>query len=115
MTHSPAPRDRATTDFPAGARNLASAVIPIVCSLFLAAPAAAQQEWRHHGGDLAETRYSPLDRIDAGNVDGLGIAWSWEIPKTDGGRTRTASYPLSSSRHTICPPTIVITAFPVSS
>ena len=82
MTHWPAPRGRATTDVPAGARNLASAVIPIVCSLFLAAPAAAQQEWRHHGGDLAETRYSPLDRIDAGNVDGLEIAWSWEIPKT---------------------------------
>ncbi len=82
MTNSPAPCDCAAPDFPAGARYLASAVIPIVCSLFFAAPAAAQQEWRHHGGNPAETRYSPLDQIDAGNVAGLAVAWSWEIPKT---------------------------------
>ena len=50
-----------------------------------AAPAAAQNgapdgEWRTYGGDLGNTRYSALDRIDAGNFSDLEIAWRF---KTD--------------------------------
>ena len=44
--------------------------------------------WPHHGRDAAETRHSPLDQINAGNVDRLGLAWRWEIPKT-GARLET--------------------------
>ena len=45
-------------------------------------PAAAQPgtsggEWRYYGGDLAGTKYSPLDQIDRDNVDQLDIAWRW--------------------------------------
>ena len=43
-----------------------------------AGPAAAQTaggEWRSYGGDAANTRYSPLDRITAGNFDDLEVAW----------------------------------------
>ena len=55
----------------------------------LALPAAAQHaDWLQHGRDAAETRYSPLDDIDTENVDRLGLAWSWEIPKT-GARLET--------------------------
>ena len=32
-------------------------------------------EWRTYGGDLASTRYSPLDQINAGNFDKLEVAW----------------------------------------
>ena len=34
-------------------------------------------EWATYGADLASTRYSPLDQINAQNVGGLEIAWRW--------------------------------------
>ncbi|MDP6579279.1 MAG: PQQ-binding-like beta-propeller repeat protein [Vicinamibacterales bacterium] len=42
--------------------------------------AAAQQgaqdgEWRHYGGDEANTRYSPLDQINADNFNELELVW----------------------------------------
>ena len=36
-------------------------------------------DWLNHGLDYAETRYSPLDQINAENVDRLGLAWSLEL------------------------------------
>ena len=48
---------------------------------FAAAPAAGPDtEWRHYANDLASTRYSPLDQINADNFGDLEIAWSF---KTD--------------------------------
>jgi quinohemoprotein ethanol dehydrogenase len=35
-------------------------------------------EWRMHGRDYAETRFSPLDQIDVGNVADLGVAWTFD-------------------------------------
>src|SRR5688572_6320275 len=48
-------------------------------------PAAAQSrglpgEWRSYGADLANTRYSPLDQINASNFKSLEVAWRF---KTD--------------------------------
>jgi len=48
-------------------------------------PAAAQTgaaggEWRTYGGDLGNTRFSPLDQINAGNFNKLEVAWRF---KTD--------------------------------
>src|SRR6516165_8762901 len=48
-------------------------------------PAAAQTgaaggEWRTYGGDLGNTRYSPLDQVNAENFNKLEIAWRF---KTD--------------------------------
>ena len=43
-----------------------------------ASPAAAQTdggEWRSYGGDVANTRYAPLDGIDADNFNDLEVAW----------------------------------------
>lgn len=34
----------------------------------LAQPGAADGEWRHYGGDLFSSKYSPLDQIDAENI-----------------------------------------------
>lgn len=33
--------------------------------------------WEHMNADLASTRYSPLDQINANNVKDLQIAWRW--------------------------------------
>jgi len=40
----------------------------------------ADHEWRTYGGDLASTRYSPLDQIESSNFNALEIAWQF---KTD--------------------------------
>ena len=40
--------------------------------------APASGEWRTYGGDLANTKYSPLDQINAGNFSTLKIAWRWQ-------------------------------------
>lgn len=42
---------------------------------------ASTAEWRDHGRDLAETRYSPLSQIDRDNVASLSPAWSYSVPK----------------------------------
>ena len=34
-------------------------------------------EWRSYAGDIAGTKYSPLDQIDAENFSDLEIAWEW--------------------------------------
>ncbi|MDG2090300.1 MAG: PQQ-binding-like beta-propeller repeat protein [Gammaproteobacteria bacterium] len=45
--------------------------------------------WTHLGGDEASTRYSPLEQINADNVESLEVAWMFDIgpfgpfPETD--------------------------------
>ena len=39
---------------------------------------AAGGEWRTYGGDLASTRYAPLDQINAGNFNKLEVAWRFQ-------------------------------------
>ncbi|MCY4508647.1 MAG: hypothetical protein OXG35_17070, partial [Acidobacteria bacterium] len=34
-------------------------------------------EWRSYAGDVAGTKYSPLDQVDAGNFEQLEVAWEW--------------------------------------
>jgi quinoprotein glucose dehydrogenase len=58
---------------------------PFVFLLCATMPARAQSgtkngEWRTYGGDLASTRYSPLDQINAENFNKLAVAWRF---KTD--------------------------------
>lgn len=70
---------------------LPSAGAPAVAGAPSQAPGVrlpADADWPRHGFDDAETRHSPLAQIDAGNVHRLGVAWSWEIPKT-GARLET--------------------------
>ena len=46
----------------------------------LAASADGDTEWRHYANDLANTRYAPLDQINASNFNTLEVAWRF---KTD--------------------------------
>jgi len=61
--------------------------VGMICAgpLFLEMNARAQSgakngEWRTYGGDLASTRYAPLDQINAENFGKLEVAWRF---KTD--------------------------------
>lgn len=45
-----------------------------------ARPATARGEWPTYGGDLASSKYSPLDQIDRDNFARLGIAWRSKSP-----------------------------------
>jgi quinoprotein glucose dehydrogenase len=45
-----------------------------------AALSSARRGWWAYAGDNRATRYSPLDRIDRGNVSGLRVAWQWSSP-----------------------------------
>ena len=38
-------------------------------------PATATGEWPTYGGDLASTKYSPLDQITPANFATLKVAW----------------------------------------
>jgi quinoprotein glucose dehydrogenase len=42
---------------------------------FAQGPKPADTEWRHYAADLANTRYSPLDQINAANFNSLEVAW----------------------------------------
>jgi quinoprotein glucose dehydrogenase len=58
---------------------------PALFLLCACLPARAQSgtkngEWRTYGGDLASTRYAPLDQINADNFNKLAVAWRF---KTD--------------------------------
>ena len=53
-----------------------------------AAPARPDVEWRTYGSDLASTRYSTLDQINATNFNTLQVAWRF---RTDSLGPRTES------------------------
>ncbi len=38
-------------------------------------PGTTGGNWRSYGGDIANTRYSPLSQIDASNFSKLQVAW----------------------------------------
>src|SRR5690606_29540356 len=38
-------------------------------------------EWAANGGDHSEQRHSPLDQINASNVQQLGVDWSAQLPE----------------------------------
>ena len=59
--------------------------VVVAATLLLVGGVAAQQqsaatngEWRRIGGDGGNTRYSPLDQINATNVKNLKVAWTWK-------------------------------------
>ena len=59
-------------------------VIAVLALSFVALDASAQHgapqagEWRTYGGDLGNTRYSPLEQIDATNFNKLEVAWRFK-------------------------------------
>src|SRR6202045_2580379 len=65
-------------------RGVRSHVALPVCAVTLATITASGQsgarngEWRSYAGDLGNTRYSPLDQINAGNFGKLELAWRFK-------------------------------------
>ncbi len=49
------------------------------CQWMGAQGAAPDGEWRAHGRDLTEQRFSPLDEITQQNISQLGLAWSYDF------------------------------------
>jgi quinohemoprotein ethanol dehydrogenase len=48
------------------------------------ANARGTRDWPSHGLDYAETRYSRLGQVNAGNVGQLGLVWSYNLESTRG-------------------------------
>jgi quinoprotein glucose dehydrogenase len=60
-------------------RRFALTILVLACVGTLSAQRGAiNGEWRTWGGDLAATRYAPLDQIDASNFNKLQIAWRFK-------------------------------------
>ena len=58
---------------------LALAGLLVWATLPVAGQAGAKNgEWTTYGGDLANTRYAPLDQINANNFNKLEVAWRFK-------------------------------------
>ena len=44
-------------------------------------------DWMSHGRTYSEQRYSPLDKVNSGNVKDLGLAWNFELSTNRGVET----------------------------
>ncbi len=58
-------------------------ILPVACFLISVAQVPAQTgakngEWRSYGADTGNTRYSPLDQINADNFSKLELAWRFK-------------------------------------
>ena len=56
-------------------RTLLTVGMVVGLPLAVAAQGTEDGEWRSYGGDIANTRYSPLDQITAENFGDLEVAW----------------------------------------
>jgi PQQ-dependent dehydrogenase (methanol/ethanol family) len=54
--------------------------------------ARSKEDWLSYNRDWAETRFSPLDQINATNVARLGLAWSLDIPNVGDGNRQEATH-----------------------
>ncbi|MEQ8313794.1 MAG: pyrroloquinoline quinone-dependent dehydrogenase [Gammaproteobacteria bacterium] len=53
-------------------------IFVFLAAILTTATATAQtHDWPSYGGDNGSSKYSPLDQINAANVDDLEIAWQW--------------------------------------
>src|SRR5262245_18458585 len=51
-----------------------------------------KEEWISYNRDWSETRFSPLDQINATNVSRLGMAWYFDIPNFGAGTRQEATH-----------------------
>jgi len=54
-----------------------AALLALVAPRATTQQGASNQNWRSYGGDIANTRYSPLNQIDASNFSKLQLAWTF--------------------------------------
>src|SRR5476651_186725 len=57
------------------ATSSAMALIGPSIALAQGAKAPAETDWLHYANDMANTRYAPLDQVDASNFDKLEPVW----------------------------------------
>lgn len=67
-----------------GSAEHIKAVTQRVDGSFIRSNAQKTPDWPSYGLDYAETRFSRLDQINAGNVKELGLAWSYNLESTRG-------------------------------
>src|SRR5919204_3697773 len=60
--------------------TLLTSMLLVACASLAAQSGTTNGEWRTYGADLANTRYAPLDQINASNFSKLELAWRF---KTD--------------------------------
>jgi quinohemoprotein ethanol dehydrogenase len=72
-------------------RGLSRLSLCILAALACASPAPAQQDgaWLSYGRTAAETRYSPLKKIDTSNVGRLDLAWTYVLGAGGGNQEAT--------------------------
>ena len=73
-----------------------SRLAAVVCLLCAGINARGQSgtkngEWRNYGGDLASTRYAPLDQISADNFSKLELAWRFKTDHSVPGRNSSSN------------------------
>lgn len=61
-------------------KHLAAVILATVLGSQTPVPSTARGEWPTYGGDLANSKYSPLAQIDASNFSSLRIAWRMKSP-----------------------------------
>ena len=61
-------------------KHLAAVIIAAVLGAQAPVPSTTRGEWPTYGGDLANSKYSPLDQINASNFSALRIAWRMKSP-----------------------------------
>src|ERR1700760_4833745 len=57
---------------------MSSSVGLLLAPVGRAAAQASDTDWRNYANDLANTRYAPLDQINAGNFGKLEVAWRFK-------------------------------------
>lgn len=67
-----------------GSQEHIKAATAKVDGAFIRANTAKTSDWPSYGLDYAETRFSRLEQINAGNVKDLGLAWSYNLESTRG-------------------------------
>ncbi|XAH25717.1 PQQ-dependent dehydrogenase, methanol/ethanol family [Xylophilus sp. GW821-FHT01B05] len=68
----------------ASAAQAAGGAATQVDGAWIQANGAKTENWPSYGLNYAETRFSKLDQVNAGNVKKLGLAWSYNLESTRG-------------------------------
>lgn len=58
-----------------GMTGLALATALFAASMQAGARTAMQADWSHYGGEIGDTKYAPLDQINAGTIKRLKVVW----------------------------------------
>ena len=87
-----------TSRFRRWSASLAGLAVVGAAGLSAQSGAPANGEWPTYSGDLAGSKYSPLDQINADNFGNLEVAWRWRsadavlsLDMPDGGEWRADS------------------------